>query len=118
MLTIFHKFRDAQLAKTDAGRSLTALYYKHEVEVSQILTEQNGLRAEARQLLFKLAPELFLGIYRKKDLTITQAQQNFIVGFMNQLKRTASPELQADIADVLARLSDGSLLRELGYTIR
>jgi hypothetical protein len=117
-LNIFHKFRDARLAKTVAGRKLTVLYYKHAPEVSEILDRQVKLRIEAGRLLFSLAPEMFLGMFRNQEFRITQAQQNRIIEFMKHLKLTASSELKADIDAVLVLISDGSLQKELGYKIR
>jgi len=117
-LTIYHQFRDARLAKTATGRRLTELYYKHAAEASKILAAQDGLRLEARHLLFSIAPDMFLGMFRNKELRITQAQQNQIVEFLEQLKKMASPELKADIDSLLVRVSDGSLQRELGYRVR
>ena len=38
--------------------------------------------------------------------------------FIYQLKKTASPELKADLETVLLQLTDGSLQREFGYMVR
>ena len=116
-MTIYYKFRDARLAQTKAGKNLTTLYYKHGAEVSQILAAQDGLHIEARRLLSSLAPDAFLASFRNKELRITRAEYDRAVAFMNHLKMTASPELKADLEELLDRLSDGSLQKEIGYVV-
>lgn len=118
LLSIYYKFRDSILTQTEAGRHLRALYYKHGAEVSQILAARNELNIKAQALALGLAPDMFLGLYRDHGLTISRIQYGQIVDFIVQLKKTASPALQSDLAFLLAQLSDGGLQRELGYRIR
>jgi len=118
MLNIFYKFRDMRLAKTDAGRELIDMYYKNSSEISKILEAQAELKNEARQLVFTLAPDLFLGMYRHRELKITTGQTDRIVEVLTELRETASPALQADIDGLLSRLATGSLQRDLGYAAR
>jgi hypothetical protein len=117
-LTLCYKLRDTRLARTEAGRNLTALYYRSSGEISQILSARDGLNVESRHLLLSLAPNMFLSMFRNHELTLTQAQQGRIVAFIKQLEKTASPGLQADLAGLLACLADGSLQREIGYKVK
>jgi hypothetical protein len=118
ILTLCYKLRDTRLAKTEAGRNLTALYYRNSGEISQILSARDGLNAESRRLLLSLAPNMFLSLFRNHELTITQGQTERIADFIKQLEKTASPGLQADLAGLLACLADGSLQREIGYKVK
>jgi hypothetical protein len=118
LLSIYYKFRDSILTQTEAGRHLRALYYKHGAEVSQILAARNELNIKAQALALGLAPDMFLGLYRSQGLSIAKLQHRQIVDFAEQLKKTASPELQSDLASLLAQLSNGDLQRELGCLIR
>ena len=117
ILNLYHKFRDQRLAKNEAGRTLTALYYRHSGEVSQILSERDELREEARGLLLGCAPDMFFSMYKNKELRFTAAQCGRMHNFLNRLKESASPELQADLAGLLARLAEGSLKKDLGYAV-
>ena len=69
-------------------------------------------------MLLGCAPHVFLGMFRNKELTISPAQQERMVDFINELKEAGSPELQADLTGLLARLADGSLQQEVGYRVR
>ena len=69
-------------------------------------------------MLLGCAPHVFLGMFRNKELNISPANQERMVDFINELKKSASPELQADLTGLLARLADGSLQQELGCTVR
>ena len=71
ILNIYQKFRDQRLAKNEAGKNLMALYYRHSEEISQMLSERDELRVEARGLLCGCAPNMFLGMYKNKGLRLS-----------------------------------------------
>jgi serine protease AprX len=117
IVNLYHKFRDQRLAKNEAGKNITALYYRHSGEVSHVLSKRKELREEARGLLLGCAQDIFFSMYKNKELRFTAAQYAGIHNFLYRLGKSASPELQADLARLLDRLADGSLQKELGSTV-
>jgi hypothetical protein len=117
-LTFHRIFRDRRLAKTEAGRRLIVLYYKHAEEVSGILEAREELNREAQGLLLSLAPNMFFGMYGEREVRIAETEHERVVYFLEQLKDAASPALQADIDELLMQLADGSLQSELRYKVR
>ena len=118
ILTIYRNFRDSRLAKTETGRSLINLYYSHSDEVSQMLAASDGLNNQVRSLMFRLAPSLFMSMYRGMALSLTGPQYSQIVDLVMELKTTASPGLHSGLEMLLGRLADGSLQQELGFRVR
>ena len=118
VVNLYRIFRDKRLARTEAGRRLIVLYYKHFEEVSGILEAREELNREAQKLLLSLAPNMFFGMYGDREISMAETEHERIAYFLEQLKETASPALQADIEELLMQLADGSLQSELGYKIR
>ena len=118
ILNIFRKFRDTRLAQTETGRSLINLYYSHSPEVSQMLSASDGLNDQVRSLMFRLAPSMFMSLYRSMSLSLTPGQYGQIVDCAMEIKDRASPDLRTALGMLLARLADGSLQQELKFKIR
>lgn len=57
-LAALRSFRDRVLRSSETGQALVAFYYKHASDITAVLQENAGLRAEAKRLLSGLVPEI------------------------------------------------------------
>ena len=113
VVNLYRIFRDKRLARTEAGRRLIVLYYKHALEVSGILEAREYLNREAQKLLLNLAPNMFFSMYGDREIGISETEHERVVYFLERLRDAASPGLQADIDELLMQLADGSLQNAL-----
>jgi hypothetical protein len=103
---IFARFRDRVLAENERGINYTRHYYIHSPEITLILLTDNDIRAHARKILSELIPVVSARL-KKGEASLPQKTLEDMDGLINEIARSASPELK----DVL-RMAKSDLIKK------
>jgi len=115
-LSILQNFRDNVLGQTLPGLGLIELYYKHSLELVSILQQDEGLRAEAGDLLRGLLPGV-QSVVDGNTMTLTPAQVDAIKAVIGKIATQAGPDLENFLVRVVVELSGGQYLGSLGISV-
>ena len=83
-----------------------------------MLAASDGLNDRVSSLIVRLAPPLFMSMYRGMGLSLTPDQFSQIIDLAMEIKKTASPGLRSALEMLLDRLADGSLQQKLEFRVR
>jgi len=112
-VTVLRQFRDKVLGNTKAGRQFTRLYYKHALEMTEILLRNPELAAQSKELLIEVLPQVQSAVSGKK-MMISPSLTKQIDTLLVQISSTASPNLQRDITKFRKEFKQGTVYKKVG----
>jgi len=112
-VTVLRQFRDKVLGNTKAGRQFTRLYYKHALEMTEILLRKPELAKQFKELLNEVLPQVQSAVSGKK-MVISPFMTNQIDALLVQISSTASPNLQRDITKFRKEFKKGTVYKKAG----
>jgi len=112
-VTVLRQFRDKVLGNTKAGRQFTRLYYKHALEMTEILLRNPELAAQSKELLHEVLPQVQSAVSGKK-MMISPSLTKQIDTLLVQISSTASPNLQRDITKFRKEFKQGTVYKKVG----
>jgi hypothetical protein len=110
-LSELREFRDRRLAATNTGRLFIILYYMHAREMTALLSQNDGLRAEARQVLEALLQRIQACQNSACARLLTEDELNRIDMLLDKIEPFVSLRLRMSIAFVQHKLHTDELLR-------
>jgi hypothetical protein len=115
-LEVLTQLRDRVLEKNAQGKQIIEGYYAHSSELTKILLTHPGYSERAARLIYSFIPD-FRRILAKGTVTIKRRKIKKVVEFLNDLSRSASPELNAFIVKMKKQILDENFLGQFGIKI-
>jgi PKD repeat protein len=114
-IKILRRVRERLLTSL-SGIKVLSLYYRHALEMTSLLEDNPQLQERLREVLTKniyAAEQLIAG----SQPVLSTDQEVEIVGFLEELQAKGSLRLQNDIKILIAEITDGYLLQDLGIRV-
>ena len=116
-LAVLYDFRDKALTRTPAGSRYANVFYQHAAEGVWLMLRYPELRSRSRALLERFLPSL-RAVVARQSTTLTAADLASIESLLGAFATHAGPGLRADIGALQRELRQGTILRDLGITIK
>jgi hypothetical protein len=87
------RFRDVVLRRSEAGRSLSHLYYRHGPAVAEILARDPQLAGETLSFLARQLPAVERAVDRNGDVGLTKADYDRGLALLNRIQAQAGADV-------------------------
>ncbi len=111
-----YDFRDNVLARTSTGRHLTNLYYKHDNEVNEILSQYPDVFSKAKDMLKRFLPDV-LAMSVGLDIKLQKNDVDDIIELFHTVSYYAGAELRNDIFTFINDIEEEGILEGFGIEI-
>ena len=115
-LDILRELRDTKMEGTKQGASLIDIYYEHTEEISDILLDDDGLKAITANVVAEIV-EKAASLNNEEEVSIDRELVESILEIADAINADASPGLKRDIKKVKREIRRGTIFRQLGITV-
>ncbi len=102
---LLRKFRDRVMSKTLSGRKYIRLFYKHSPEITSILAENPGIRAQAEEVLGHVIPHV-RSFLETGSVRLPCETVDMIIDLCDSIRQKATLELRKTIKILKAELNN------------
>ena len=115
-MNALRKFRDKHLRKT-TGNSISSAYYASSQQISGIIDRNPAFKERLARLVRKNIPTV-IKLNRTGAAVINKETIDEAALFLRALASEGSPELQKNLSAIIGGLEDGTLLANIGISIK
>ena len=116
-LEVLTRLRDQILSKNAQGKQIIEGYYAHSSELTRILLTHPSYGKRAARLIYSFMPE-FRRILAKGKVTVKKRKIREVARLLNDLSRSADPELKEFLIKMKRQVNNKKLLRQFGVRLR
>ena len=115
-IKLLRRVRDEIISRDTPGKQYVKLYYRHYIEVSLILLEDQETRDNVATLVKKLIPSI-PSYLENNRLLVSREMNDEVISVLDLVERRSGPALKTDIRKVKRDLKKGNIFKQFNITL-